>query len=186
MTPFPANTAKIEFRKDENVLYSNQFSGNLPVIEGVAAKNDDNGNIQLQWKASYPDKAALRYMVLFTPDAKQPPLPVAIGLDKESFIFPTAFAPGTSKALFTVQVSNGCNVAAATSNPVKIQRKPPVVIISWPRTETTFVAGQPITVVGSAYDYTDRPLGDQNLFWDVDGRIIKDKAEQTHLEAEVR
>ena len=170
----PDGSASVEIDKNGVPLFTQHFSASPPTVSEVNAVPNGADALDVSWQGSDPDGDQLAYSVYFQQHPNSPRSLIANGLTEKSYRFDTAFAPGTTDGVITVEVSDGYNTGEGSTSPVTVADKPPVPLISFPGQGMTFVAGQPISLVGSAYDYTSMgPLTDDALSWssDIDGAL---------------
>ena len=171
-TPLPAGSARVEIRKNTTVLWSQVFSAQPPALSNVVA-GAGQGVINLQWNCSDPDSTAVIYNVFFRANQGAISFLLATGLTDPSFTFPTDLAPATTDGRLIVRASDGLNVKEVISNPFTIAPRPPVASITHPTPASIIVAGQPLFLVGGAWDFTSGALTGSSLAWssDIDGPL---------------
>lgn len=192
VVPFPEGAVRIQIQniKTSAVIYAQVFTDSSPQITDVDLETSLNGKgpsilASLTWTGSDPDSPGLTYAIFLIPADGEAPLLLKDGLTDESFDFTTDFAPASTSARLKIEASDGLHTATATSEAFTIPQNPPVVDISAPDAFGTFVAGVPVQLAGTAFDFSGGAIDPQDLTWssDLDGTLGHGEALTTTLSA---
>ena len=89
----------------------------------------------------------------------------ATGLTDTHVMVSSSQIAGSEHALFRVYATDGVRTAEATSGPLVIERKPPMVFITAPEQGQVLPPGVPVGFGGMALDWEDNTPGTLALHW---------------------
>jgi len=153
-------------------------SPNVPQVVIVEPAGGEDwgasGAHAVTWQASDPDGDALRFNVLYSTDGGATWSATDVDLtDATSVSIDSADLPG-GNLLFRVLASDGLNTAeSATTAPVTVGNKPPLMHLSSPVDGDWLPAGEAVVFRGYATDLEDVVLDDGTFRWssDIDGDL---------------
>ena len=168
LVPMPAEAAQATIERAHQALYSATCDGVAPLLSNATAISDGKDLLAVTWSGQHPQGRAVRYNIAFAADPADEPLLLATGLRTAEWHAPLSSFPGTPAGTFTIVASDGCNVAHAKTDPIRIDRRAPLarLRINAPLGAST---GDPVTVTAVAWDHTDGLLAGASLRWLVDG-----------------
>ena len=170
VVPVTGEPARIELEKDRTVLFR------LPVAQAApqqpahveARVVPDKSEIEVAWDSANAS-AGLLYNVFYQHTADRPEILVAAGLTDSRYRFSTFLLGATQDARILIEVSNGYRAARGTSGALSIPAQPPIVSIRSPfNAGRPRLAGDSITLIGTAFDFTFGVLSDRELVWKSD------------------
>ena len=188
VVPVSGQPATIELERQHVVLYRIAVSNTPPIVSNVRAQLDaDTSHVDLTWVAPNANEPVL-YNVFYQPSPDKPEMLAAAGLKQTHLRMSTFLLGATPQARLIVEASNGYRTTRATSGAVSIPLQPPIIGIRSPRPNGPApAAGETITLVGSALDFTFGMLSDDDLSWksDRDGPLGHGARLTTRLSAGV-
>ena len=138
-------------------------------IEGVEKVNEERARIR--WTASTEEQGPLSYSLYYLlPDGRL--WLIAVDLEELEASVDLGGLPGSDEGALGVVASDGLRSGWALSEPFSVAEKPPRVVISRPRQESTLEPDQLITLVGRVSDVTGQSLGAAGLVWRLDGEEV--------------
>jgi hypothetical protein len=168
--PRPVGLAKIALVHEGRVLAQRQISSRAPVVSITSPTVGEtwDGSRSIRWTAQDEDGDSLRYMVLYSPDNRQSWRSVALDLEAMEYVLDTNLVPGGDGFWVRVVATDGLNTGSHEIGPTRIPKKGPRVFISSPQREATFGPGMPVLLQGTAFDFEDVGISDENLTWTSD------------------
>lgn len=165
--PFPAETQRIELRKEGQPIFVRAVSGSAPSVMLTGPSGGTVvGPVSVTWSSSDPDGDALTSSLLFSPDGGNRWIPIAVGVTGGVYLWNTDGLAGTASGLLTVVVSDGVHtVESVGAAPFVIPAKLPTVTILTPADGDTVVAGQTLELRGQFRDPEDGPAGGAAMTW---------------------
>ena len=148
-------------------------SGNVPQVSMVEPAGGENwgasGAHTIAWEATDADGDALRFNVQYSTDGGAAWTSIDVDLTgATSLSVDSADLPGGS-LLFRVLASDGLNQSeSATSSPVSVANKAPMIHLASPSEGDAFPAGEAVILRGYATDYEDVVLDDGAYRWSSD------------------
>ncbi len=125
--------------------------------------------ITIRWEASDPDGGSLRFIVQYSADCGQTYETLAVSDVGDSYRVPRGVLRGTRCGLVRVKASDGFNSAEDTSDaPFRAVNQGPLVSIAAPLNGALYLAGQVISLEGSALDPEDGALDGESLAWELE------------------
>ena len=187
VVPVAGEPARIELEKDRTALFR------LPVTQAApqqpshveARVMPDKAEIEVAWDSANAS-AGLLYNVFYQQTANKPEILVAAGLTDSRYRLSTFLLGATQDARILIEASNGYRAARGTSGVLSIPAQPPIVSIRSPlNADRTLSAGDNITLIGSAFDFTFGVLSERELVWksDKDGFLGEGARVTTRLSA---
>lgn len=173
--PNPGNLCAVQLQRGDALLAERRLSPNSPMVTVTSPNGGEywDGTHTLRWEASDIDGDSLTASILYSPDEGRTWLPVAGGITASEYSIDSAGLPGSEQALFRLLVSDGLNTAQDDSDSIfQVAAKPPVVRIISPALTSGTVAGDSITLRGSAHDAAGRALSGNGFVWQLDGLPI--------------
>jgi hypothetical protein len=167
VVPFPAATRRIAITHEGTTLAAVNVSAHTPVVRLLSPNGGKlrGAHVTVRWTARDADRNRLRYAVLYSPDGAHY-TPLASDLTRRSLRIDLGTLPGGSKARFQVLATDGVRAGSDRSDrPLRVEAKAPRVSIATPADGAELVAGQPVTLSGSASDLQDGTLGGTRLEW---------------------
>jgi hypothetical protein len=134
--------------------------------------------VSVSWTASDADHDRLRSWLDFSADGGHTWRTVAGGLAAR-VVLPRRLFPATVAGRLRVRVSDGFEVATATSGPLRSSGTPPTVAIRAPQAHLRVAAGAPVVLDGSAWDDAGRPVSGTGLRWRDGRRLLGTGAQVT-------
>jgi Bacterial Ig domain len=176
--PDVAGTSEIVFLYNGGFVGSASASANAPQVRLVAPAGGEDwgesGAHAIAWEASDADGDALRFNVQYSSDGGTSWSSLDVDLSgATSLTVESADLPGGS-LLFRVLASDGLNQAeSASSVPVTIGNKPPMIHLASPLDGEWWPAGEAVILRGYAADLEDVVLDDGAYRWtsDRDGEL---------------
>jgi hypothetical protein len=148
-------------------------SGNVPQVSMVEPAGGEDwgasGAHTIAWEATDADGDALRFNVQYSTDGGAAWTSIDVDLTgATSLSVDSADLPGGS-LLFRVLASDGLNQSeSATSSPVSVANKAPMIHLASPSEGDAFPAGEAVILRGYATDYEDVVLDDGAYRWSSD------------------
>jgi hypothetical protein len=161
----PEESRAVEVQFETKVLWHQDFSSKGPVVATLSI-SPGKGGVWLDWTASDADSPSLRYRVYYRPAANAVRRLVASGLSGGPHFFDTTLVAPTQDGRVIVEASDGFHTARATSNPFRVEAKPPATVIQSLEPDAPGVAGRSFTLAGIGYDLAAGMLPDEALAWD--------------------
>jgi len=176
--PDMAGASQIVFLYNRAEIGRVTASGNAPhvsMLEPAAGEDwGASGAHTIAWEASDADGDALRFNVQYSTDGGAAWSSIDVDLTgATSLSVDSADLPGGS-LLFRVLASDGLNQSeSATSSPVTVANKAPMIQLASPSEGDAFPAGEAVILRGYATDYEDIVLEDGAYRWssDLDGDL---------------
>jgi hypothetical protein len=160
--------------RDDVELARFPVSSRAPTIEIVepvpGARWPAEGEGSVSWEASDPNRNdALVYRVELSPDGARW-FTLASGLTDNKIILDLSTIPGGGDGLtLRVQASDGFNIGTAEVAPLIVESSPPQAFVLQPAHGAFFGSGTIISLLGQGFDWSDGPLPDEALSWELDG-----------------
>jgi hypothetical protein len=170
--PYPAGVRRIVIRHGDLILAQVPVSAHAPTARFLTPHADElwagAGPFSVTWEMADADGDPLTTQVLYTSDGGETWLPVAVNLSGNAALLDGRALPGSEMARLRLRVSDGVNTTAVESEPFRVARKAPLVLILLPQAEATYPPGVPIPFSGLGSDAEDGTLGDGALSWSSD------------------
>ncbi len=167
--PQMSSAARIVLRQGERVLDIRSASNNPPLVTVTSPNGGEvfSGDaIPMIWSATDADGDSLTYVVQYSTDNGKSWQVAALNQTETNFTLNLAGVAGSNQARIRVLASDGFHsVEDESDGPFIVRTLPPQVSIESPENNRLFVEGQPILLVGTAYDNEDGDLGDGAFTW---------------------
>jgi ligand-binding sensor domain-containing protein len=151
--PWPAGAARVELRRDAQLLYAAEASPNAPSVSFSAPSGGSfagDATIGIAWNASDADGDRLFYALEYSADGGSSWQSLAASLTGTSFEWEPFFALASPSALLRVRASDGFNTTTATSAPFELRPRAPLAIIVNPLAGDSYAEGRTISLEGSS------------------------------------
>jgi hypothetical protein len=166
--PAREGTAEIQLRHGRTLLDTIRISKNAPTV----AVRSPNGGEQwkgaqtIEWTAEDADRDALTFNILYTPNDGETWIPVASGIQRNTYDLDTDTLPGGTQARIRVVATDGFNTSQDDSDAVfTVVNKAPQPRIVQPRPTQTWLAGDLIRFQADPGDLDDASLPETSMFW---------------------
>jgi ligand-binding sensor domain-containing protein len=170
----PVGAAKVQVRNGSVPIATYILSAHAPTISIISPAGGSftaTQDISVAWSASDADSDALTFSLSYSDDDGATWQAITAGLAVTSYVWNTALAPGTPAGSFSrikVVASDGFNTASAVSARFAVAGKPPVVSISAPDNNGSYVEAHAVHFEGLGTDLEDGLLPAGSLFWSSD------------------
>jgi hypothetical protein len=124
----------------------------------------------IAWTASSPAHLPLHALVQYSPDGGKTRVTLGRNITGSRLTINPDELAGSSNGTIYVEVSDGLNMATASSGPIKMAVKAPMVHIIQPVARERIESTMPFTLLGTAFDRQER-LTDKAFSWSVDGTV---------------
>jgi hypothetical protein len=156
-------------------LVSKTINPDPPTVSSVSASSGttlpSSGPVTITWSASDPDTTSLTYQVLYSADGGSDWFPLVNNLTSGSYSVDSAQLPGTRGAVsgeFEVVATDGTRTGQATTGPLAVPDKAPIVQITTPTNPATFTQLQTVPLKAIAVDPQAGTLSGSDLTWSSD------------------
>jgi len=173
--PYPEGTVKVRFSKDGALLGERAPTAYSPAV-AVETPNSvvtAQGSLDLSWSGSDLDGDAIFYSVLYSPDAGENWMTVALELDETSYSLDTSLLPGGTQGKIKVVASDGFNTAESISPGFfTVPEKEPVAYIESPVDLGNYNLDA-VALKGYGFDPEDGTMRESELTWssDIEGYL---------------
>jgi len=176
--PYPAETARVVFLYQDQVLRTVPISAHAPTVEVLSPNGGENwpdaGPYTIRWQATDEDGDELTARVLYSHDGGASWESLGVNLKGNELQVAAGILPGGDNNLVRVMVSDGVNTAFDDSDaPFSVSDKAPLALIIQPPSGTILYPDQPVILQAVATDPEDGPLPDEQMHWtsDIDGTL---------------
>ena len=175
--PYPAGVRYIVFRHGDQTLREVPVSAHAPQAHWIRPHGGDSwegaGPFPAAWEMSDVDGDLLTAQILYSRDAGETWMPVAVNLRAGEALLDGRSLGGSQQARLRLRVSDGVNTTEVDSELFQIARKAPLALITHPRMATVYAPDEPVPLQGFASDAEDGMLPDEALAWDssLDGHL---------------
>jgi hypothetical protein len=167
--PWVTGTRRIAIYHGGTELASRPVSEHAPVVTVLTPNGGEHFNsesVTVSWSASDEDGDALTFSVEYSADGGATWRMVRSGVNARQAALPTAWLPGTQYGKFRVLATDGVNTARDASDGVfSVPDKAPTLRLTSPDDGARYIPGQPIALIGQAYDVEDGALHGSALAW---------------------
>jgi hypothetical protein len=173
--PLPEGTARVQIRKEDQILTSLNRSLGIPEITQIISPSYGesfglNEVATIEWIAHDPDGDPLRFSVSYSPNPNDPPeeirwLPIASGISETSILWNTGGSPGTDNGQLRFTVTDGFNATIFYSDLFSVAPKPPMVSIVRPDDGKVFQEFDSIVLEAMTFDLESGVLDGSRLSW---------------------
>lgn len=174
---YPQGATRVVFSHGGAVLKTVTASAHPPTVTVTYPAGGEvwaaSGAYTVTWQRSDADGDPLLSNLLFSRDDGVTWEAVDVDIAGTRYVLNAATLTGGEQVRFRVEVSDGLNTAQATSGPVQVPNKGPLVLVLSPREGTVITPGSMVLLRGTATDREDGPLSSARLSWasDRDGAL---------------
>jgi hypothetical protein len=175
--PYPAGVRYIVFRYGDQTLREVPVSAHAPQAHWLSPHGGDSwegaGPFRAAWEMTDVDGDLLTAQILYSRDAGETWMPVAVNLRAGEALLDGRSLGGSQQARLRLRVSDGVNTTEVDSELFQVARKTPLALITHPRMAAVYAPDEPVPLQGFASDAEDGMLPDQALAWDssLDGHL---------------
>jgi hypothetical protein len=170
--PYPSGAARVVFSHGEQVLKTVSASAFPPTVTLTYPVGGEgwgsSGTYSVTWQRSDADGDALWSNLLFSRDNGATWEAVDVDIVGTRFVLDASTLTGGQQVRFRVEVSDGLNTAYATSGPVQVPNKGPLVLLLSPADGSVIKPGSAVLLRGVATDREDGPVDEAELSWSSD------------------
>jgi hypothetical protein len=135
-----------------------------PVIRNIKVDDLDGQALRVSWELD-PQTPAAFYRVFFKPGRDAAPILVATGLTQTTLTVRQSGLPFATDGAFVVEASVGFAASEATSRPVRLAPRTPLVGISAPVVNGRYIETSPVMLSGFGEAAEGAPLAPRALTW---------------------
>jgi hypothetical protein len=164
--PFPDGVASIRFVNDGAVVHEMDAREEVPELEILSPPpRRGRGRYRLRWRASHPAGRTLEFFCRYSNDGGRRWFRLGFRTGESSTEVDLDALPGGEDCRLAVVATDGLGTAVARTRPFQVARKPLDVRILEPVAECRAAAGQPMRLIGQAYDPDARGPVFDGLRW---------------------
>jgi hypothetical protein len=170
-----AGAASLEVVEDGKVVAREARSGHAPqvtLLSPRAGARLHGRTTKVRWRASDADHDALMFTLRYSTDAGRSWRTISVGPDSGAMTIPTRLLSASRHAALQVRISDGFNVATATTRRLRSDGAPPSVSISPALTTTRLSADGTLLASGDAYDDAGNQIPARRLTWSLGDRVL--------------
>lgn len=162
----PAGSAAVELVEGGTVV-DRRAKGRPPavVLRSPRAGTRVRRSVEVRWRASDPDGDRLTATVQFSPDGRRGWGTVFRGPSTGRVVVPAQLLRTASAGRIRVRVSDGFETAEVTSQPIRVDGRPPAATIVRPVRGERSTAAARVVLRGQGVDETGRRLRGRALTW---------------------
>jgi len=167
VVPYVTGTARIEVVSGTQLLAARLVSSGTPTVTFEYPLGGEclTGTVPISWTATDGDGGPLTSALFYSADDGQTWNALATEWPSTTFPLDTVALPGSGQARLRVLVSDGVNTGQATTLPFTVELKPPQTAITLPADGQIYAPGDPVTLIGAAWDQEDGTLTGTALLW---------------------
>lgn len=167
--PWHPETVRIELWRGEQMLATRPVSAHWPMVHIVGPPGGSHwpagGEYPLDWEACDADGGPLWFDVAYSRDDGATWEMFATGLTELHLMVNSDQIAGSEAGRFRVYVTDGVLTGDATSGPIIIERKAPLVFVQAPERGQVIPPGVPVGLSGTAMDWEDSGGEGLELQW---------------------
>ncbi len=173
LLPDQPGAARIVLKEGDTILFSRALSAHAPTVTVTAptagAVWPASGLGAIRWTANDEDGDALTYIVMYSRDGGATWVNLATGLTEPRYDIELETLGGVAgQARIRVLANDGMRSGQGESGLFTVARKAPGVVISQPEPNQFIPPGQPLPLLGFAFDREDGLLPGSALTWSDD------------------
>ena len=170
--PWVPGTARVSIFHGASELAYRRVSEHAPVVTVLAPGGGatlDGESVIVSWSATDEDGDPLSFSVEYSVDGGAHWSMLQSHITAQSITLPLAKLPGAQAGKFRVLATDGVNTSSGMSQGTfVVADKPPALRIESPASGARYVPGQPVALIGAAYDLEDGALEGGALSWSSD------------------
>lgn len=174
--PAKPDAARIVLKKDGQVLASRVRSANAPTVQVLIPNGGEQwtGTQNIQWSATDNDGDALAAALFYSPDGGDYWVPVAWGLQGQSYQVDTETLPGGTNGRLRVVVTDGFLTAEDDNDgPFTLPNQAPeTAVVLAPTNNAVLPANQPVDLEALAHDREEGLPPEGAYVWSYGTNII--------------
>jgi len=165
--PYVTGTARIEVVSGTQVLATRLVSSATPMVTWAYPQGGEQltGTVVISWTAQDADAEPLTATLFYSADDGGTWSVLALEWPSTTLPLDTVALPGSDQARLRVLVSDGVNTGQATSPTFTVELKPPHPTITLPLAGQVYAPGEPVNLIGAAWDPEDGTLTGTALLW---------------------
>jgi hypothetical protein len=171
MLPYHPETSHITIKQGDIVLQMVDVSENTPQVYVTFPNGGEilSGKQTITWTATDADGNSLTYDVLYSWNGGSSWSPLALRLNRNSFLWDTNRVAGSDQAVIRILANDGVNTGQDESDLLfSVVKKPPEIAIVSPEDGADFFLDKWINFEGEGDDFEDGALEGDYLSWSSD------------------
>ncbi len=168
--PWRDEARELVFRRGELILDRATLAASPPVVKITSCKQAKDGNVELRWSAEHEKDRSLSFRVACMVDGRRGFL-LAKDLTEPRFVTSLVDIPAGKDVHLGVLATDGLRSGVAVSDGFSLPERAPSVRILSPDASLAHPAGQPLGLIGNAFDVASATLPAKPLVWRFDGEV---------------